>query len=304
MTKELVSLSDWIHFLSTLINVSNTIIFGAISIVILITVSIYLFVDWAKPIILVVIFILIFFIYWFMFGRKSPYTKARDFLKEIMCGKKNDPKIIQMEWYEGSGDMIKNKNIFDYKVQCVLLLLLGIVIGILLAFLYNSDIFSTVSLSVFFPQFFGSFLGFLSAIFIYWLSKRHTKNKEEERKKEMKKNLLLMIKDEINFNLGKVDQIKKEILKNLFPTYRLKTNNKDACWARIIEYRHQDHDLIKNISLLYYKYDILSRTIDLAFQSFHSKTSIPGVEAEIKRLCKKIEEKSEEIRDKIGSGLS
>ncbi len=90
MNKELVTLSDWIHFLSNLINVSNTIIFGTTSIVILIAVSLYLLADWAKAIILLAVSILIFVIYWFMYGQKSPYTKARVLLKEIMCGKKNE----------------------------------------------------------------------------------------------------------------------------------------------------------------------------------------------------------------------
>lgn len=299
MTKEPVSLSDWIHFLSTLINVSNTIIFGTTSIVILIAVSLYLFVDWAKAVILVVVFVLIFVIYWFMYGRNSPYTKARVLLKEIMYGKKNDPEIIQKEWCDGVRNMDENKNIFNYVLWIVVGIIIGILIGISLCLLINSGILSKISFEVFLPQFLGSFFALLIALFIFWLGQYYSKKREESRQVQLMRNLTSMIKDEIEFNIKKNEQMRKEAKKGLLPNYRLKNDNKNACWTKIVEYRHTEVSLINSISELYYKYELLNRTIDVGFQYMFSKIPIKGLHQEIERICNRIEEKSKEILDKI-----
>ena len=139
------------------------------------------------------------------------------------------------------------------------------------------------------------FLGFGFALFLYWLSVQYSKYKERQQKVELKNNLSLMIKDEIEFNLKKVEQIKKESKKSLLPTYRLKSVNKDACWTQIVEYRFKEHELINSISELYYKYDILNRTIDMGFNCIYAKRDIPGLLEEIERISNKIETKSGDV---------
>lgn len=139
------------------------------------------------------------------------------------------------------------------------------------------------------------FLGFGFALFLYWLSICHSKKKEEQEKKQLRDNLSLMIKDEIRFNQDKIGQIKNEARKQLLPTYRLKTINKEASWAQIVKFRYQERDLINNISELYYKYDILNRTIDIGFECFYRKKAMSGLLAEIIRICTMIENKTNEV---------
>jgi len=139
------------------------------------------------------------------------------------------------------------------------------------------------------------FLGFGFALLLYSLGKHHAKNKEKHHKQVLKENLSLMIKDEVEFNKTKIGQIKKEAGKGLIPTYRLKTVNKDASWNKIIEFRYAEHDLINRISELYYKYDILNRTIDIGFECFYQKRDISGLLDEIIRICDAIEIKNDEV---------
>jgi hypothetical protein len=139
------------------------------------------------------------------------------------------------------------------------------------------------------------FLGFGFALFLYWVGNYHSKKKQERERIQLKDNLSLMIKDEIEFNQGKINQIKNEASKQLIPTYRLKTVNKEASWSQIVEYRSQERALINNISELYYKYDILNRTIDIGFECFYRKKAMSGLLSEIIRICNAIENKSNEV---------
>jgi hypothetical protein len=234
-----------------------------------------------------------------MYGRNSPYTKARVLLKEIICGKKNDPEIIKKEWCDGERYMDENKNIFNYLLWIIIGIVIGILIGVTLCLLINSGILSKISFDVFLPQFLGSLLALFIALFIFWLGQYYSKKREENRQVQLIKNLTLMIKDEIEFNMDKNEQIRNEAKKGLYPNYRLKNDNKNACWTKIVEYRHKEVNLIDSISKLYYKYELLNRTIDSGFRYMFSKIPVKGLPQEIERICNKIEEKSKEILDKI-----
>jgi len=158
------------------------------------------------------------------------------------------------------------------------------------------------SLSSVYGEFIGSFLGFLFALVIFGLGLLFSKLRRDRLYRELQKNLLLMIKDEIKFNNEKVEQIKGFTPKNILPTFRLKTDNKDSCWPKIIEYRHEESDLIENVSRLYYKYDILNRTIDFGFQFItQNKHVTDSLMEEIKRICEVIKENSERLLEQISA---
>jgi len=138
-------------------------------------------------------------------------------------------------------------------------------------------------------------IGFLIALGIFALGLFCSKKKEKNIKSDLKKNLLLMLNDEIEYNLEKVQQMQRDIPKKyLIPNYRLKTGNKDACWGKIIEFRSEEHDFINDISKLYGKYDLLNKTIDVGIGLFNSNNT-NTLSTEIIRICGKIEKDSEEV---------
>lgn len=299
MPREPVKLSDWIQFLSSTVNTGNAIVFGCISIVILIGVSIHIFQIWSAYAIFIVAMILMGAVFWLIKGRDSKFKKAKILLDEIMCGKKDDPEVIKKEWCDRGRNMDENKNISNYLLWIVIGIIIGIFIGITLYLLINSSVLSKISFDAFLSQFLGSFFALIIALFIFWLGQHYSKKKEESRQVQLMRNLTSMIKDEIKFNMKKNEQIRKEAKKGLLPNYRLKNDNKNACWTKIVEYRHTEVGLINSISELYYKYELLNRTIDVGFQYMFSKIPIKGLHQEIERICNKIEEKSKEILDTI-----
>lgn len=154
-------------------------------------------------------------------------------------------------------------------------------------------------LEIFLLEFSGSLLALFIALFIFWLGIYHSKNKEKKDHEQMIKNLTLMIKDEIEFNREKNNQIRTEMKKGNYPNYRLKQDNKDACWMKIIEYRNKEVELIEEISKLYYKYELLNRTIDNGFNYMVNKIPVKGSPQEIIRITKKIEGTTKKILDRI-----
>ena len=127
MNKELVTLSDWIHFLGSIITFCNTIIFGVLSIIVILTVSLYLFTDWAQMILLLVLSIIIIVILWFIYGKGNVYKKSIFFLREIMKGTKNNPEIIRKEWFEKrEKKMFKDISVIAWKEIRVVALTSGI----------------------------------------------------------------------------------------------------------------------------------------------------------------------------------
>jgi len=147
-----------------------------------------------------------------------------------------------------------------------------------------------------------SFIGFGIALLIFAIGIFISKKKEKDKKGALKKNLLLMLKDEVNFNLDKAKQMQKDIPKTYsIPNYRLKTGNKDACWGKIIEFRSKEHDFINNVSTLYGKYDLLNRTIDIGTECLYHNVNTSGASSEIKRICRKIEKLSNDLLKKYFS---
>ncbi len=136
MNKELVTLSDWIHFLGSIVTFCNTIIFGILSIIVILTVSLYLFTDWQQMILLLVLSIIIIVILWFIYGKGNVYKKSIFFLREIMKGTKNNPEIIRKEWFEKrEKKMFKDISVIAWKEIRVVALTSGIgifAIGLLL----------------------------------------------------------------------------------------------------------------------------------------------------------------------------
>lgn len=163
--------------------------------------------------------------------------------------------------------------------------------------------FETLKLGLIEP-YLATFGGLLSALFVYGLTLLITKRKEKKRTRELEKKLLLMIKDEIEFNLAKVKQIKDESRSNVIPNYRAKTDNKKACWSNIVEYRHEKPKLIEDISKLYFKYEFLNRTIDTDVQFVSGGIPIKDMFKEIKRICGEIKKSSDELIKKLEPILS
>ncbi|MCK5112128.1 MAG: hypothetical protein KAQ84_01170 [Thermoplasmatales archaeon] len=151
MTKEKTSLSDWIQFFSSMINTGNVIIFGCMSIVILLAISFYLFADWAKLIIFFAGMTVLVVVYWFIHGEKSRFRRARIFLDAIMRGKKDDPVKIQKEWCEDRkerGRMFKDIGIFTWKQIRDISITLGVgVLGIsLILMIFGTEFFPVIGI--------------------------------------------------------------------------------------------------------------------------------------------------------------
>lgn len=148
--------------------------------------------------------------------------------------------------------------------------------------------------------YFLSFIAFLSALFIFSLGQFVNKRRFEKRNVEFQKKLLLMIRDEIVFNVEKTKQMKSESSKGVLPNYRLAISNKETGWTKIVEYRDKQFDLISDISKLYYKYDLLNRTLDLGSDSIWTTGKAPaGIFKEIARICGKIDDAGKKLLTKL-----
>ncbi len=84
-------------------------------------------------------------------------------------------------------------------------------------------------------------------------------NKKEKNKQ---KNFLLLIKDENIFNKKVIELLRNKDFKSGETVLRLKTENKDACWDRIIDFYHANRNLITNISTLYELYRAMNHVLE------------------------------------------
>lgn len=108
-----------------------------------------------------------------------------------------------------------------------------------------------------------------------------------------------MIRDEIDFNKEKINHIKQMAQNKGYPHFSPITANKDACWTKIIEYRHRDFNLIKDISALYFKYELLNKTMN-SWHHFVVSGSIPrGFFQEVIRICDVILTTSDNLLKKL-----
>lgn len=121
--------------------------------------------------------------------------------------------------------------------------------------------------------------------------------------RRLRKNLLGMVKDEIERNEGICKNIK-----GLFtdapsssPFRRLISINRNSCWTKIMEYRDIDKDLILKISELYSFYDMFNRTLDdlrsyrVLGQKIDNKSAINEIERQYGEIKKRGDEVISEI---------
>ncbi len=109
-----------------------------------------------------------------------------------------------------------------------------------------------------------------------------------------------MIKSEVIFNEERTKQIKEMIQKHTLPNFRLKTENKDTSWIKIVEYWNENTELITNISKIYNSYDLLNRTIELGFELMYRGVRIPDTFVkETKRICDVIINITTELQPKF-----
>jgi len=144
------------------------------------------------------------------------------------------------------------------------------------------------------------FLGFMTAFVIFMSGIFIDRYINKKSKRTLKIKLFEMIKDEIIFNEGRTKQIKEKIPKHILPNFRLKTENKDTSWTKIVEYWNDNTELIINISKIYNSYDLLNRTIDLGFGLMYRGVRTPDtLVEETKRICDVITTLTTEILPKF-----
>jgi len=101
----------------------------------------------------------------------------------------------------------------------------------------------------------GNFIGFGFALILYVITKYLLEFR-------LQNNFLSLIKDEIIFNKQALELILKMDFTEGETALRLKTENKDGCWSRIIEFRHKNSELIGEISLLYTLFQAIVFALD------------------------------------------
>lgn len=105
----------------------------------------------------------------------------------------------------------------------------------------------------------GNFIGFGFALFLYKLTNFFIEVR-------LQKNFLNLIKDEIIYNKKALIVLLSMDFKEGDTAVRLKTDNKEGCWSRIIEFGHKNTKLIREISNLYELFRGI--TFALNFQPF------------------------------------
>ncbi len=118
--------------------------------------------------------------------------------------------------------------------------------------------------------FLGNFFGFGFALFLYAISQYYLDKKEKKKEKLMQNNFLTLIKNEIIFNKESMRKIPNIDFKKGETLVRLKTENKDGCWSKIMEYRHKNSELLDEISYLYYSFRAINYILD--YEPFNIKT--------------------------------
>ena len=108
MSKEPLKVSDWVVYLSSIIDISSSTVIGLLSVSVVLFALFYnpyylsneLYQNY--PIVLDILKLTILFpvlgIGWIFLSRKSDVNRAKKLLKRIMNGECNDPKIISEEW--------------------------------------------------------------------------------------------------------------------------------------------------------------------------------------------------------------
>jgi len=125
--------------------------------------------------------------------------------------------------------------------------------------------------------------------------------------KRLRKNLLGMVKDEVERNKKTCKNIKDLFIDTptSSPFKRLISINRDSSWTKIIEYRGIDQDLILNISELYGFYDMFNRTLDdlRSYRIMRQNINIKGASVEIKRQYNEIKKRSDEVISEIAQTI-
>lgn len=108
----------------------------------------------------------------------------------------------------------------------------------------------------------GNFIGFGLALLLYFISQSYLNSKERKNEKNKQKNFLSLIKDENIFNKTVIGHLRNEDFKKGEPILRLKTENKNACWDKVIDFYHENINLIREISTLYELYRSINHILE------------------------------------------
>lgn len=147
-------------------------------------------------------------------------------------------------------------------------------------------------------QFLVTFLSFISALGVYGISQWYLNKKEKEKVKIIQNNFLTLIEQEIIFNRALIKEMLKMNFAKVLPTAKLKTENRDGCWVKVIEYRHKTPELINNISHLYVLFELINKNLEMVPFYFSEIQDTSKHMINIKNNIEKISKTSENFANK------
>jgi hypothetical protein len=152
-----------------------------------------------------------------------------------------------------------------------------------------------------------NFIGFGFALLVYAISQIILGYREKNKEKLMQNNFLMLIKDEINFNTLALKELLKLDLKHGVTPARLKIENKNGCWIKIIEYRHRNPELINKISNLYFLFTLINQILDLVPHYFSdiqdTSEYLENVKENIKKASKQCSKLSKDVIKNINQEI-
>lgn len=108
----------------------------------------------------------------------------------------------------------------------------------------------------------GNLIGFGLALVGYVILQLYLNSKERKKEKNKQKNFLSLIKDENIFNKTVIGHLRNKDFKMGETVLRLKTENKNACWGKIIDFYYANRNLINDISTLYELYRAINHILE------------------------------------------
>jgi hypothetical protein len=108
----------------------------------------------------------------------------------------------------------------------------------------------------------GNFLGFGFALMLYVLSQAYLNKKERKYELIKQKNFLRLIKVEIMDNKLIIESVRNHDFTQGEPISRIKTEDKSACWIKVIDFYHTNSILIKEINTIYEVFRAINHVLD------------------------------------------
>ena len=141
--------------------------------------------------------------------------------------------------------------------------------------------------------FLGALLALLTSFYLERRTDKKGKQKVEEKKQKKKKNVLLLLKNELESNKQKMEQIIREGAEGVRPYYALDTFAMNSTWQEFTDFADEDIDLISKFTATYTKYFLINRTLDFLSRDwgqpiFHDST-IPLIKSELPNTDKLIQ---------------